>query len=353
MSPAKISPEAWKAAHQVEAQASAETDELKATIRSLETRLHKAEAKTEDLLKEVYRAAHDGFTAAGAYRVVPKPPGDRRRHGEEVAVWHLTDWQGGKLTATYSLDIMAQRVALFCAKAAHITDIQRSDHPVKRATVLLGGDFPEGSTVFPGQVHELETTSVFTQVGRVADAIEETIRFALAVYDSVDVIAEDGNHGRIGRRGDVDRGDNWDRVIYAIVRDRFRGEKRLTWQMNRGHDWYQPVEIGAYRAILVHGDEIRSFGGNTPAFGILRKVNSWATGVIPAFSDCYMGHWHTPMTLSLANGGRIFVTGSTESDNPYAQEFVGALGRPSQRLHFVDPVAGRVSAEYVIWLDGQ
>jgi DNA repair exonuclease SbcCD nuclease subunit len=69
----------------------------------------------------------------------------------------------------------------------------------------------------------------------------------------------------------------------------------------------------------VHGDEIKSFGGNTPAFGILRKCNQWSTGVIPEpFSDVYMGHFHTPMTLTMANGGQIYVTGSPESENVYA-----------------------------------
>jgi DNA repair exonuclease SbcCD nuclease subunit len=111
------------------------------------------------------------------------------------------------------------------------------------------------------------------------------------------------------------------------------------------------VQIGNYRALLVHGDEIKSFGGNTPAFGILRKCNAWATGVVAPFDDAYMGHFHTPMTLTTANGGQVFVTGSPESGNIYAAEFVAAKGRPSQRLHFVDQERGRVTASYIVWLD--
>jgi hypothetical protein len=57
------------------------------------------------------------------------------------------------------------------------------------------------------------------------------------------------------------------------------------------------------------------------------------------------------MDLTMANGGRIFVTGSPESDNEYAKEFVAASSQPSQRLHFVDPVKGRVTAQYIVWLD--
>ena len=104
--------------------------------------------------------------------------------------------------------------------------------------------------------------------------------------------------------------------------------------------------------MLAHGDEIKSFGGNVPAFGILRKCNAWASGAIPfQFQDVYLGHFHTPMTLTLANAGRVFVTGSPESGNAFAAEFVAATGIPSQRLHFVDPARGRVTSEHTIWLD--
>jgi hypothetical protein len=35
----------------------------------------------------------------------------------------------------------------------------------------------------------------------------------------------------------------------------------------------------------------------------------------------------------------------------YADEFIAAKGKPSQRLHFIDPEKARVTAEYVVWLD--
>jgi hypothetical protein len=337
-------PEAWTEAER-------EEEDLRATVRRLEARLRRADAKVADLLDAVYAAARDGMASAAAYRkAVPPPRQDARPTGEEVALWHLTDWQGGKKTASYDLSVLDERIGRFCAKAHQITAIQRADHPVKRCVVLLGGDMLEGSTIFPGQLYELAEVSVFSQVFRVADILTTAIRAALSIYESVAVVAEDGNHGRIGKRGDTDRGDNWDRVIYRVVSERFTDEPRVTWQMNRGRDWYQPFAVGAYRGVLMHGDEIRSFGGNLPAYGILRKANSWSAGVIPPFTDLYLGHFHTPMTLTLANGGRVFVTGSPESDNVYAHEFVAAAGVPSQRLHFVEPAAGRVTAEYTIWL---
>jgi hypothetical protein len=58
------------------------------------------------------------------------------------------------------------------------------------------------------------------------------------------------------------------------------------------------------------------------------------------------------MSPSPANGqGSVYQTGSTESDNRYAGVLLAASATPSQRLHFIDPDKGRVTAAYKIWLD--
>jgi hypothetical protein len=54
----------------------------------------------------------------------------------------------------------------------------------------------------------------------------------------------------------------------------------------------------------------------------------------------------------MANGqGSVYQTGSTESDNRYAGVMLASSATPSQRLHFIDPVKGRVTAAYKVWLD--
>jgi hypothetical protein len=57
------------------------------------------------------------------------------------------------------------------------------------------------------------------------------------------------------------------------------------------------------------------------------------------------------MQLQLANGGSVYMTGSTESHNEFAQEFVAATGSPSQRINFINPRKGFVTYESNIWLD--
>ena len=321
-------------------------DELRKALVRTQQSLIKAKFAKDELIAAVYQAAKDAALAVEPVRVKP-PVKDKRISRPEVALVHLTDWQYGKKTVSYGKETCAQRIERFIEKTIHITNIQRKHHPVKEVYVLLGGDMVEGLGIFPGQVYEVHS-HLYEQLFEVSRIIAQSITTLAANFEKLHVVCEYGNHGRIGRKGDMPGGDNIDRIAYEIARERV-AHLCASWQSSS--DWYQIVHIGNYRALLLHGDEVKSFGGNTPAFGILRKVNAWASGVIPTFDDCYMGHWHTPMSLTMGNGNRIFVTGSPESHNEYAREFVAATGKPSQRLHFIDPQKGRVAAEYVVWLD--
>jgi len=307
----------------------------------------KARARSEELVAAVYTAARDAAMAYGKPSAVRAAKRDRRQGRGEVALVHTTDWQLGKRSEGYSPDVCSARIMDFADKVGELTAIQRAARPVRDVTVMLGGDMIEGVTIFPSQAFEVSAT-LFDQVFMCARLIEDFVRRLLTEFETVTVFEEYGNHGRIGRRGELPAGDNLDRMAYRIAAERFADDARVTWHPSTS--WYSMVTVGNYRALLVHGDEVKSFGGNVPAFGIMRKVNAWATGVVEPFTDAYLGHYHQVMTLSMANGGRVFVTGSPESHNEYAREFVAATGQPSQRLHFVDPEKGRVTSEHVVWL---
>lgn len=326
----------------------AEAQELRRANVDLQRRLRQAKAKTADLVEAVHQAAREAALIVGKPPPVPKPRADRRQR-PEAAILHLSDLHFGKRTTSFNSDVAGTRIRLLGEKVARIAAIERADHPVRECHLLLGGDLADNTTIFPGHAHEVDST-MFAQVFAVSACLEGLIRHLLAVFERVAVWEAAGNHGRIGRKGDYPRSDNLDRLIYRITQERLGGIDRLVW--NPSESWYQVVTVGGYRALLIHGDQIRSFGGNTPAFGILRKCNAWASGVLPEFTDCYMGHFHQALTLPLANGkGRVFVNPSIESDSAYAKEFVAATGTPGQRLNFVDPERGRVTSERVLWLD--
>lgn len=318
-----------------------EIEELRRALQISLKAEHRARSKTTDLVDAVYQAAGQALLATPRTKLV-QPVKDLRKGKAEVALVHLTDWQAGKKTVSYDINTLSKRVEQMTGKVLELTNIQRAHHPVRECFVMLGGDMVEGIGIFPGQAFEVEA-HLFKQLFEVVRIIENSIRTFAQHFETVTVICEFGNHGRLGRKGDMPSGDNIDRMSYQIAKRNCQELKNVKWQMSES--WYQIFAIGNYNVLLVHGDEIGAFGS------ILRKVSAWSTGVVEPFDDCYMGHFHTPTSLTMANGGRVFVTGSPESHNEYARTFIAAVGKPSQRLHFVDPVKGRVTSEYICWLD--
>lgn len=320
-------------------------EDLQAALKRAQIAHAREKAKTDAIVEAVYTAARDASIAQPTPKpIIPKR--DTRKGRAEVALIHATDWQLGKKTVSYDVETCKKRIELFAEKILRITEIQRQDHPVREAVLMLGGDMVEGLGIFESQVYEVEAY-LFEQLFETVHIIEKLVRTLAANFEKVRVICEFGNHGRIGRFGSMPRGDNFDLMAYKIASDRTK-DLRIEWQM--GDDFYQHFHIGKYRALLVHGDEIRSFGG-TPIFAIIKKFTGWAAGIVPEWDEAFMGHYHTPLSLTIPNGSRVFVTGSPESGNVYAAEQLAAQGRPSQRLHFVDPIAGITTAEFVLWLD--
>lgn len=329
---------------------SEDVKELRQAMIRLQKQLKKAKERTDELVEVTRQSAYDAMLAMG--RIDPVEPfvSPKSNKKPEAALWHMTDWQGAKRTSTYNSVVMRKRVMEFAEKAVRITEIQRADHPIKECYILFGGDMVEGLFNFPTQVFEIDST-LFEQYVTVSRLCVDVVRFALSHYDRVTVISEWGNHGRIGsKRDNVPRSDNFDRMCYELARQLLNGEKRLTW--NDSPEDVQRVEIGAYRALLIHGDEVGRNGYASPG-AIVQHMNRWRSGSYPwDFRDVYIGHYHTHAEWAMANGqGSVYQTGSTESDNRYAGVMLAASATPSQRLHFIDPIKGRVTAAYKVWLD--
>jgi hypothetical protein len=324
--------------------------ELRKALMRVQKQLLQAKDRTEQLVQVTHQAARDAVLGMGSIEPVKERVLVKGKKKQEVALWHMTDWQGAKKTTSYNSEIMYKRVMQFAEKAVAITDIMRADHPVNECVIMFGGDMVEGLFNFPSQAFEIDAT-LFEQYVNVSRLCVDVVRYALANYSKVTVVPEWGNHGRIGsKRDNVPRSDNFDRMCYELARQLLAGEKRLTWQ--ECPEDIQRVEIGNYRALLIHGDEVGRNGFASPG-AIVQHANRWRSGAYPwEFRDVYIGHYHTHAEWAMANGqGSVYQSGSTESDNRYAGIMLAASATPSQRLHFVDPIKGRVTAAYKVWLD--
>jgi len=327
-----------------------ETLELRKANQRLEAALRKAKEKNQALADAVLEAARDAVLTHWPQRTTTKVVKDRRKGKEESALWVLTDWQGAKRTETYNSQVMRERVMDYTRKAINITDIQRTHHPVRHCTIAFAGDMVEGLFNFPTQPFEIDAT-LFEQFVTVSRLIVDVVEAALENYETVQVVAEWGNHGRIGNKHQaVPKNDNIDRMCYEFARQLTAHHKTLTW--HDSSEDIQRIEIGNYRALLMHGDEVGRSGFASPS-AWQAAGNRWRSGAYKwAFQDIYLGHYHRHAQEPLADGlSTVYWTGSTESDNRYARDNLASAGVPSQRLHFIDPEKGRVTAVYQLWLD--
>jgi hypothetical protein len=134
-----------------------EIAELRKALVRAQKQLQQSKQRTDELVEATIQASQDAVIALGPIPATPTPSLDKRKTGVEVALWHLTDWQGAKKTITYNSEVMRKRVLEFCKKAIRITDIQRADHPVKDVTIMFGGDMVEGLFNFPTQAFSKRT----------------------------------------------------------------------------------------------------------------------------------------------------------------------------------------------------
>jgi len=326
-----------------------ETAELRRALIQAQRQLAKIKIRNDELVIATHRGAYEAMLALGKIDPVPTPKKDARKVKSEVALVHSTDWQGSKVTSSYNSEIMRERVMQFADKIVHLTELQRAHHPVKECVVMFGGDMVEGLFNYPAQLWQIDS-SLFGQFVNVSRLCVDFVREMLANFEKVTVVAEWGNHGRIGgKRAEVPKSDNVDRMVYEMSRQLLAHEKRLTWE-DCPED-IQEVEIGNYRALLMHGDELGRSGFASPAAWIA-GANRWKAGAHDYdFHDIYLGHYHRHAQEPIQKHYNIYWTGSTESDNRYARDSMAASGMPSQRLHFIDPIKGRVTANYQVWLD--
>ena len=334
-----------------------QNEEFKKTNRQLLKQLEKAKHKKADLVNAVYEAVKNNLHLIEIPKV-KAPKKDTRKANEEIAIALLSDIQLAKVTPTYNTEIAEKRVLYYADKICDIARIQRKAHPVKKVCVFALGDIVEGELIFPGQEHLIDS-SLYAQV--TIDGPRILIGFLnklLSEFEEVQCHFVIGNHGALGgkSRRSYNPESNADRMLYKIVEMSFKDEKRISFSIpaDKGErSWYDVADLGEkLKFFLFHGDQVRGFGG-FPWYGFGRKILGWkalaSAGMMKDFNYACAGHYHTPNTQYI-NDVRLWINGSTESYNTFAQEQLASMGRPCQYLLFGKDGLG-VTAEYLINLE--
>jgi uncharacterized protein (DUF2267 family) len=108
---------------------SSDVKELRDALIRVQKQLQKQKQRTDELVTASYQAAYDAMLSMGKVKDVTPPVIDKRKHKGEVALWHMTDWQGAKKTASYNSEVMRDRVKLERA------EVQRQELQKQQAAI--------------------------------------------------------------------------------------------------------------------------------------------------------------------------------------------------------------------------
>jgi len=188
----------------------------------------------------------------------------------------ISDVHIGRKTRSFNRDIVEQRLSRLIEEVAR--RVSGTVH------VMLLGDIVDGENVFNGQGYESdmdvdEAIDVAVQwLDRLYEKVEGDVRFHCVV----------GNHGRANRYGSQKA--NWDLVVYKRLRDRLGDNVVEVFE-----DWYGIVEVGRWRYLLMHGDNVKMYH-NIPWYGIVQSVMRLRAAGLE-FDVCCLGHFHTAFQL--------------------------------------------------------
>ena len=327
-------------------------EELRAAHNRALRSLSRREADQSELTEAVYRAAKD---AALGMKIAPVPapkPSGKKGSPETLTVL-LGDWQLGKQSETYGIEVAKQRIDLLAKKVARLIELHGV--PVNEIQCALLGDFVESDgNIFPSQAYEVEQGGLYVQIFEGASMLAQFVRAMASLAPKVTVRGAIGNHGRLGRYGDHSNESNADAILYRVARDLVKDEKRIGWKESLtmgGRHWYDTLEMpNGKTAMLVHGDQFRGGAFGLPYYAIAKRSQGWNLSVQP-FDFLFYGHWHTPARLVLSDGAHtVWGNASIESSNRYAQEWLAASGTPAQWAIFFGKDGP--TAEYLVRLDG-
>ena len=336
---------------------SSKIKDLKDTNTRLLKQIDKLKDKKADMVEAVYQGARDGMRTLD-FPDINKPTIKKStKKDEQICVPLISDIQLAKRTPDYDTNVAERRVKLYAEKIVKLAEIQRANATVDKCVVLALGDIVEGELIFPGQSHLIDS-SLYRQVTVDGPRIMHTFfSILLENFKEVEVYWVIGNHGALGGRSrrDYNPETNADRMLGKILDTMFAGEKRIKFNIPEGVDnhWYTVANLGEKaKFFCFHGDNIRGSMG-VPFYGYNKKILGWkalaANGLMEDFTHAVAGHYHTPTSLYI-NDVRVWVNGSTESYNSYAQEQLASMGRPCQFTLFVKPDKG-VTAEYLVQLE--
>lgn len=264
---------------------------------------------------------------------------------------HVGEYNDPRLTgglAGYSFDGFLEAADRHEERLMFFTELYRKAWTIDKLVVNFLGDIVTGEAIFQGQALQIDRI-LTDQIFEAAHRFACMFRNWAARFRKVEIFAVAGNHGRIGKPGELHWRSNADYIAYKVVKVLLRDVKNIRTFIADGPTLI--VEHGPTNWLVHHGDSIRGAGAtNGSVIGHERKMRAWADmGSVPIHYSV-SGHFHRGTAVQTAGGGTIYSNGSYPGGNEYSVERLNACHVPSQKMLLFDPKHGRTHSETDLYL---
>ena len=326
-----------------------EIRQLRSQVKSLTEGEHTAER----VIRRLERAID---VVRPQYRVSPSLPPSSSRTPQEMVLL-FSDMHASEVVSLeetrgineYNWEIMLNRMAGISHGIRSHTEHFGFD--ISKLNIYLLGDS------ISGDIHdELAITNDRPSAEAIVQLAVDTVEWLLDLADDFPVIhlaGVPGNHPRKSKAPAAKQAhNNGDWLYYKLVEAYLQGHPNFTFDFPRGSFNVQMI-CDRYRALLMHGDGIRSSMPGVPWAGISRRV----TTLEQQFSKnrepldyVFLGHFHTSNSLDGIQA-RTWINGSVKGADEYSLKAFGSGRDASQTLLTFHPRRGHTGS-YPLDLQG-
>lgn len=228
----------------------------------------------------------------------------------------------------YNSNIFKERLEIWTQKVLTFRDQDKKSLGLNKLVLNFLGDHVTGETVFKGQAFFIDLC-VIDQLLLCVEQYTSAILALAESFPKIEIFCVQGNHGRIGKKGDNHPRSNFDYLFFRMLQTALRLQPNVKVFVNESPTMI--VKHGNFVFCLNHNDDTRGWNG-IPYYGLDRKARR--LGDLYGMMIHYKlgGHFHSPANLNdetLLNG--TMVGGSDLSVNS-----MRVATRPSQKIFYFD-----------------
>jgi|TARA_Y100000310_G_scaffold279536_1_gene298717 hypothetical protein len=254
---------------------------------------------------------------------------------------HVGEYNDPNLTSgltSYDFDTFLQAADTLEERLLFFKKLYGRAWRIDKLVVNFLGDLVTNENLFLGQALQVDRI-ITDQVFEAAHRFGCMLRNWASRFREIEVYAMPGNHGRIGKKGELHWRSNLDYMAYRVMSALVKEVKNIRWVIAEGP--FIIVQHGDFNFLIHHGDSI---GGGGVTRGNLvnleRKVHHFSQMADVPIHYSLTGHFHRSASIALAGGGRIIANGSFPGGSSFSVEKIGDCQVPAQKLLLFHPTMG-------------